>query len=242
MAETRSLLARLTARLGVFTALMFVIGPVLAHFQVVAPLAGFVAFGLAGLIALIVTVIGLIAVIRGPSANRQLAWRGLLPALVVVVVFVALASRRGNVPPINDITTDTTNPPQFVTAMTLPDNAGRDMSYPGASFADQQRAGYGEIEPLRLPVPPDAAYARARATARSTATWDVTREDAAAHVIEGVEETYLFRFADDFVIEVRPDGSGSVVHMRSKSRVGRGDVGVNAARIREYFDRLRRAK
>jgi uncharacterized protein (DUF1499 family) len=40
------------------------------------------------------------------------------------------------------------------------------------------------------------------------------------------------------VVRVRPSGSGSVIDVRSESRVGRSDVGTNARRIREYLGRL----
>jgi uncharacterized protein (DUF1499 family) len=40
---------------------------------------------------------------------------------------------------------------------------------------------------------------------------------------------------------VRPDGAGSVVDVRSKSRVGRGDLGANAKRIRKLRDQLKTA-
>jgi uncharacterized protein (DUF1499 family) len=44
---------------------------------------------------------------------------------------------------------------------------------------------------------------------------------------------------DDIRVRVRPSGEGSVVDVRSKSRVGRGDVGANAARIRAFEQALR---
>ena len=43
--------------------------------------------------------------------------------------------------------------------------------------------------------------------------------------------TRLFRFVDDVAIRVRPRGAGSVVDLRSNSRVGGGDLGANAERI-----------
>jgi len=44
------------------------------------------------------------------------------------------------------------------------------------------------------------------------------------------------------VIRVTPRGADSaVVDMRSKSRVGKSDVGANAARIRDYFAALKQA-
>jgi uncharacterized protein (DUF1499 family) len=143
------------------------------------------------------------------------------------------------VPPINDITTDMSSPPQFVKAGTLSANQGRDMKYPGNSFADQQRAGYPDLAPLQLNVPPAEAFKRVEAAAKQMPAWEITRVDAAAYALEGTATTRLFRFQDDFVVEVRPQASGSVVQMRSKSRDGKGDVGANAARIRAFFANLR---
>jgi uncharacterized protein (DUF1499 family) len=48
------------------------------------------------------------------------------------------------------------------------------------------------------------------------------------------------RFVDDIVIRVTADGSGSRVDMRSLSRQGRSDFGVNAARIRAYMGELKK--
>jgi uncharacterized protein (DUF1499 family) len=37
------------------------------------------------------------------------------------------------------------------------------------------------------------------------------------------------------------EGSQTVVDMRSKSRVGKGDLGANAARIMQYFEMVKEA-
>jgi uncharacterized protein (DUF1499 family) len=51
--------------------------------------------------------------------------------------------------------------------------------------------------------------------------------------------TRWFGFKDDVVIRIQARGPDSaVVDVRSKSRVGKGDVGVNAARVRQYFRAL----
>lgn len=232
-----SRLARLTARLGVFAAVLFVVGPLLAHFEIVRPLAGFIAFALGGILGLVAVILGLIA-LRG--ADRPLVYRGLIPALAVVALFVGAASRGRGVPRINDITTDTANPPQFVKAQFEPANLGRDMAYPGESFAAQQREGYPNLAPLRVTLAPDAAYAKVKSAVEAMPSWRITRDDPAAHTIEGVDSSWLFRFQDDFVIEVRPADGGSAVHMRSKSRDGKGDLGANAGRIQGFFAALNR--
>ena len=56
--------------------------------------------------------------------------------------------------------------------------------------------------------------------------------------LEATSTSRLFRFVDDVVVRVRSDGAGSRVDVRSKSRDGKGDFGVNAERIRAFRARL----
>jgi uncharacterized protein (DUF1499 family) len=235
---TQSRLGRISAWLGRLSILFVLLGPALAHFEVVAPIRGFSLFLFGVLLTVLCLVTGLIALMIGPAGTRGASGGAILPAVVVLLaLFVASGAGMGG-PRINDITTDTTNPPQFVHAGTLPENAGRDMAYPGEEFARQQRDGYGEIAGVTLASPPDEAFRRVASVARSMDGWEITREDPAARAVEGYDTSRLFRFKDDFVIEVRPHDGQSIVQMRSKSRDGRGDVGVNAARIRTFLSRL----
>jgi uncharacterized protein (DUF1499 family) len=230
MAQATSGAARWASLLGIGAVIAFILGPFLAHFRVVPPLGGFLLFDLGGLLGLIALVIGIVAAVRGAGLGR-----GLILGAIISVAFLAIAVPSRKFPPINDITTDTTNPPRFVKAGSLDGNKGRDMTYPGASFAEQQRGGYPDLAPLRLKTPVDDAFKRVEAAAKRMSDWEITRADAAAHALEGVATSWLFRFKDDFVVEVRPQDGGSVVHMRSKSRDGRGDVGANAARIKAFL-------
>jgi uncharacterized protein (DUF1499 family) len=222
------------ARLAMGALVAFVAGPVLAHFQVLPALAGFGLFVLGGLLGIIAAVLGIVRMARGGGTGA-----GLAVGIVLTITFLIVAAGGRNVPRINDITTDTANPPQFVAARSTAANQGRDMAYPGPSFAEQQRAGYPDLAPLKVAGSPDEVYKRVEATAKQMPTWQITRNDAAAHTLEGVDTTRLFRFQDDFVIEVRPQDGGSVVQMRSKSRDGKGDIGANAARIKAFFAKLR---
>ena len=57
-------------------------------------------------------------------------------------------------------------------------------------------------------------------------------------MLEATDTTLFFRFKDDVVVRIRPDparAGGSIVDMRSISRVGVSDVGVNAKRIRDFL-------
>jgi len=156
--------------------------------------------------------------------------------LLVAALFVGAASaavpldyvhRVMTLPYINDITTDTERPPQFSPPKT----------YQG-HFAELQQIGYPDLHPLELALPPKQAFARAAQIVNADG-WEITALDESAGRIEAVVTTRWFGFKDDVVIRIAPAGAGSRVDMRSKSRVGRSDVGTNAQRIRNFLDRMR---
>jgi uncharacterized protein (DUF1499 family) len=220
--------------LGLVAMALFLLGPLLAWLRLVPALMGFGAFALGGLLALVVTVIGVVRAIRGRGFGRG----GMLAAAVAALVFVWVTASRPRGPLINDFTTDTADPPTFKQAASEPANAGRDLSYP-AGFADQQRGCCADLTPMRVTVPPPAAFVTVEAVATSMPNWRITRRDAATGELEAVATTALFGFQDDIALRVRPDpAGGSRVDMRSKSRDGKGDQGANAARIRAFREAL----
>ena len=54
-------------------------------------------------------------------------------------------------------------------------------------------------------------------------------------LIEAVDTTAIMAFKDDIVIRLRSDGEGTVIDLRSVSRVGVGDIGANAKRIKGFM-------
>lgn len=227
---------RFAILLGVLGAAAFLAGPLLATTDLVRPMTGFAIFALGGLLAVATLVLALATAVRHGLAA---AGPALVLGLVVTGTVAALGLPAFSVPRINDISTDTGNPPHFVVAVAIPENQGRDLRYPGPEVAAQQQAFYPDLAGLPLDLAPDAAFQKVLAAARQMPDWELTRNDPATRTLEGVATSRWFRFRDDFVIEVRPDGERSVVHMRSKSRDGRSDLGANAARIRAFFAKLR---
>ncbi len=142
-----------------------------------------------------------------------------------------------SVPPIHDITTDPADPPAFEAVLPLRAGAANSAQYGGSDVAAQQHAAYPDIVPIRLDLAPDQAFARARDTARAMG-WTIAAADPARGTIEATDQTLWFGFKDDVAVRVRADGTGSVVDVRSLSRVGRSDVGTNARRIRAYRELL----
>ena len=159
-----------------------------------------------------------------------------LAATVVVGAFpLAALLSGGGAPPIHDITTDTDNPPAFVAAVPL--NAPGRTDYDPA-VAEQQLAAYPDLAPAMLPAAPAAAFDRALAVVGDMG-WELLADDAGDLRIEATDRTFWFGFPDDVVVRVTADGeAGSRVDVRSLSRVGGGDLGVNARRVREFVAAL----
>lgn len=146
---------------------------------------------------------------------------------------------RRTVPPMHDVTTDPDNPPAFVVVVPVREAAGANSAaYEGAKIAEQQRQAYPEIVPLTLALQPGAAFSRALDTAQRMG-WTIVAADDAAGRIEASDRSRWFGFTDDIVVRITPSGSGSRIDLRSSSRLGRSDFGVNAARIETYLAALR---
>ena len=241
VSQRNSRLAAIAAFVAGGGAVIALAGPLLAHFAAIAPLQGFGAFVLGSLIAVGGGVLGAFGVraTRGRLGGRHRAWFAVVVGTLALagVLFGALPGR--GLPRINDFTTAPADPPQFEYAKRDPDTRNRDYSYP-AGFAEQQAVAYPDLAPIQLAVPPAAAYEKARSAVEALG-WQITLSDPARGVIEARDTSKLFRFVDDVAIRVRPGSNGgSIVDIRSKSRDGKGDLGVNANRIRTFTSTLSR--
>jgi uncharacterized protein (DUF1499 family) len=204
--------------------LCLISGPSLAYLRVVPPMTGFLIFAASGPIGVIAVLWGVVALIRR-RGKRALV--GLLLGLVPVASLSALGIAGSGHPRINDISTDLDDPPALA----------RTTAYP-ADFVPIVREAYPDVAPLILDAPPDEVFQAAMELTAIRPGWTLAFADARARIIHGEAETRLFHFRDDFAIRVRKRGSQTVVDMRSRSRDGKGDLGVNAARIRAFLDDL----
>lgn len=202
---------------------------------------GFTVLRWAVYIALGAGVIAAVGAVIAMAARRRIAAAaglvGLLVALAVAATPWNLQRAVAHVPHIHDITTDTENPPQFVALRALREHSPNGADYGGARIASQQKSAYPDIQPVLLDMPPAAAFARALEAARRMG-WEIVSAEPAAGRIEATATTFWFRFKDDVIVRVRPNGPGSRLDIRSVSRVGRSDLGTNAKRIRAYFQKL----
>jgi uncharacterized protein (DUF1499 family) len=145
--------------------------------------------------------------------------------------------KASKVPAIHDISTDVENPPAFSAVAPIRRGAPNPVEYGGPAIAEQQRKAYPDIGPVALDAPPDQAFQRALDAARDMG-WEIVDANPAQGRIEATATTWWFGFKDDVVIRVSATEGGSKIDVRSLSRVGKSDVGTNAARIRAYLSRF----
>jgi uncharacterized protein (DUF1499 family) len=198
--------------------------------------------GYAGIAAAAVSLLGIVMSIRA----RRRGWAvaallGCLSGSVAAYLPWAYLASVQNAPNINDITTDTDNPPTFETLARVREAAHAGPStYGGPDVAAKQRLAYPYVQPLHLELSPADAFARTLEQVRREG-WTVASAEPARGRIEASAKTLWYGFTDDVVLRITPDGAGARVDMRSKSRVGNGDRGVNAARIRGFLAALKMA-
>jgi uncharacterized protein (DUF1499 family) len=195
-----------------------------------------------GLAAVAVAILALVIGFRVNGA-RHVAIGVLAFVIGAVIAYVPwhYDQMGGTFPSIHDITTDWDNPPQFHAILPLREAAGAySVTYEGAKISDQQRKAYPDIAPLTADLGPAEVFTRALKTAEQMG-WTIVAVDPAAGRIEASQRSRWFGFTDDVVIRIVPAESGSRVDVRAVSRVGSGDLGVNAARVRAYLAALREA-
>lgn len=184
--------------------------------------------------------LGLLTLLLGGIFRR---WRLTMVGLGVCVAVFAmligpmqLKQRAESVPPIHDITTDMESPPAFRALVPAREEAPNEVDYPGEGTATQQQAGYPELKPINLNMSLAEAMDRAEATVQARG-WNIA--EITGNRIEATATTRWFGFKDDVIIRMTETTSGVQVDMRSASRVGKSDVGTNAARIQAFLEDLK---
>lgn len=186
----------------------------------------------AAALGLLVSAIG--ALLSWPVAGQRgflLSLLGIVASLPVVAIALQWEYAARTYPPINDISTDTEDAPVF---WDMPNPT----EYPGAQTAALQRAAYPDLAPLVLSVAPDRAYALAVALTRDK-DWEIVADEPKDGRIEAIDRSFLYGFKDEIIIRISASDGGARVDLRSRSRIGRIDRGVNAKRIRAFLAALK---
>lgn len=196
------------------------------------------AIGCLGATALLALCVLLLLLPRYSAWRAPILRRAAL-ALPGTLLLSALLAGGGDHPRIHDITTDTEDPPVFTAAVQRRGDRANSLEI-SQDTLEQQRAAYPDLDTLLTNAPIDEAFDHALRVATALG-WEVYHQDRNAGVIEAVDTTAIMRFQDDIVIRVRSNADGTLVDLRSVSRVGLGDLGANAARIRAFGEAFSQA-
>ena len=171
------------------------------------------------------------------AKNASLALSALILGLLVAGIPWMWLRAAKSAPPIHDVSTDTEDPPRFEAVLTLRRGAPNPPDPASPEVVARQKAAYPFLRPLDLEIPPGEAFERALGAVRRMG-WEIAASDSKKGMIEATDTTLWFGFKDDVVVRVRPGPRGSRVDARSVSRVGKGDAGANARRIKRLLRRV----
>ena len=158
-------------------------------------------------------------------------------SVVAIAMPLNMMNKAEGVPAIHDISTDLVNPPKFVAIAPLRANASNPVEYAGEEIAVQQRKAYPELATLSF-AQSKADLMTASEQAVKNLGFAVVSANTATGIVEATDTTTWFGFKDDVVIRIKDEGSQRFVDIRSKSRVGRSDLGKNAERIHSIINEL----
>ncbi|WP_234031050.1 DUF1499 domain-containing protein [Alteriqipengyuania lutimaris] len=211
----------------------------IARIDRIEKMEGFQMLFLSAPVAAGAVVLGLVALILNWRAGWP-AWRAALIGFLFGAGFVGSLAVRVmtglDAPMIHDASTDLADVPQFE-AITLPDDNMRGLTEP-SEWVKLHEMGYPDLRSVVLDRPVEQTIRDAEQLARDRG-WTIRAVDPEEGRLEATAYASFIRFEDEVVVRVRPDGAGrSLVDMRSVSRVGISDLGVNAQRIRDFLEDL----
>jgi hypothetical protein len=203
----------------------------------------FYAAAAGGVLALVGIVAGLVTRVGAGKLNLL----SLCTSLLFSFHLIQIVSAARSAPAIHDAATNLEDLPTFTmlpvradNLENIPDEGSPELARldPESRWKAIHRRAYGDLRTLRLPKTSVGETTRKAAILARNRGWDVARVDSGAGILEATATSLFFRFKDDVVVRVRPDpgrAGGSLVDMRSVSRVGGSDIGMNAKRIRNFM-------
>jgi Protein of unknown function (DUF1499) len=178
---------------------------------------------------------------HGDRGGRNIA-KGIVVSLLVLTPFAVTLYRGFVYPELNDISTDTLDPPQFARAA-LARGPGMNPVVPINAAAGKLRADrYPEVVGRRYEMPIDRVLSTVLALVGRRG-WQIFQAPEAQLgspeiTIEALAKTRLLAFPNDVAIRLTDEETSTYVDMRSASRFGKRDFGDNAARIKAFLDEL----
>jgi uncharacterized protein (DUF1499 family) len=221
----------LTLFAGILALLLLLLSGPLYQAEILGLMNAFLAMRVALIVGAVAIFLALIQVI---FMRKNISWPAtgvaILCAAVAIFMPLSMMSKAKSVPPIHDITTDLVNPPKFVAILALRADAPNPAEYQGEEIASQQREAYPELQTQQYQQTAEQVFEVALAVVKNM-DLEVVSSDKTLGLIEAYDTSTWFGFVDDVVIRIRNTGQMTMLDARSKSRVGKSDIGKNAQRL-----------
>ena len=237
-------------RLAVFALFVAGVAILLARAHAADPPAALTVFAGALIIA------GFALMLAGAAAS--IIWRdgmrgagqaflGFVLAAGLIAYPAYLAALAFALPKVNDVSTDLTSPPAFLSSpRARAAGAGVEPPPPDDAARAAERVAYPDLQTLRVEMDALAAYRLALSVATDLG-WRIVDlkppnpAGGGSATIEAVDRTPIFGFPSDIVIRIRPGATSTAIDLRAVSRFGRHDFGAGAARIRKFIAGIKEA-
>jgi uncharacterized protein (DUF1499 family) len=190
-----------------------------------------------GVLALVLSLIGLLIPSRRSRANMAMGLLGIMIGAIAAYVPWSWKQTLDAHPYIHDITTDLDDPPAFVAVAKVRSAGDHPVAYDGPEVAAQQREGYPDLKPLMVSADAATVFAAAGQVVDSMGMELVDASESDLR-IEATQTSLFYGFKDDIVVRIVATPDATRVDVRSKSRVGRSDIGQNAKRIKAFLAKL----
>jgi hypothetical protein len=242
-------LALWASRLGLFALLLIMTTFLLHRLGILGTPVAMTAAGVSLTCAAAGALVGLVAAISIWMRGRLGAGRSAIGIIAGGSLWLGLAAAMpaySSLPPINDISTDTANPPRFLALARDRPNGAKSVAYPGERTARLQANAYPDLKSFVMDRSAEEVfeYARLTAAGRKGLGWKIvameppTTRPPKPGVIEATTRTTIVGFIDDVVIRVTGTETEARLDIRSASRFGKHDFGANASRIRRFLREL----
>ncbi len=201
------------------------------------PETGFALLTKSVIASIILSIVAFVSVFRCPcekGSNNKLVFcsAAFLP-LVYGLFWLGFYFSKSSCPEISDITTDIETPPSYI-QIPLVRRSTENSTFYDVKSIRVQLEHYPDIKPAFSLLSEDEVFEETLSLVNEKG-WEIVATYPEAGVIEATARTPVFGFRDDVVFRIRQEKELSRVDMRSSSRVGTADWGMNANRIEDFM-------
>ena len=227
-------------------------GGLIAYAQGLAVMAAATGLGLVALAAALTWLVSALKHNRGEG--KRIGLIALVGAGLLLWPPLSTLYHRLTSPAIHDVTTDTDDPPRFAALLRLRGPGANPALFDGTReirfHGETDSIDYVLHDEYPQIMKPHSGFVVGSKNPAGTIFWrafeatkrmgwtvvDYSEKDGR---IEATDTSFWFGRIADIVIRVQPAGMGARTDVRSESRFDAIDDGVNAARIKRFFQKMR---